>query len=83
MAAHVLAGTNHPTGPHKFSVVVDACAAPGNKASPELFFFSRSVLNCFFGLVQYYIAVNESSPEFAFCPRSFCPWATRQVTLRQ
>jgi hypothetical protein len=42
MAAHVLAGTNHPTGPHKFSVVLDACAAPGNKASPELLFCSRS-----------------------------------------
>jgi len=46
MAAHVLAGTNHPTGPHKFSVVVDACAAPGNKASPALSLCFRSVLFC-------------------------------------
>ena len=27
------AGTGQEGGPHKFSVVVDACAAPGNKAS--------------------------------------------------
>ncbi len=56
----MLAGTNHPTGPHKFSVVVDACAAPGNKASPALFLCFRSVLYC----RQY--NTKKESPEFVF-----------------
>lgn len=33
MAAHVLCATGHGTAPQLFSVIADACAAPGNKAS--------------------------------------------------